>query len=123
MKSGKSRATADGVLSVPTPSLAALVAQLERRAAEAEAMQATAPVAAVLRAVIGELAALDGAAPPDPAPAPAADRLLTAAEAARLLHTSPKWLYRHGTLPFVRRLGPHLVRFDEGALRKWLARR
>ncbi len=105
------------------PSLAALVAQLERRAAESEAINATAPVAAVLRNVIIELHALDGAAT-DPAPAaPAADRLLTAQEAARLLGVAPKWLYRHGTLPFVRRLGPHLVRFDEGALRKWLARR
>src|SRR5205809_1023853 len=43
-KNGKSRATPDGVVSVPTPSLAALVAEYERRAAIAEREGARAPV-------------------------------------------------------------------------------
>jgi len=72
-----------------------------------------------------ELAALDGASgAPDPTHAPPAAELLTVAEAARLLHTSVKWLYRRAdTLPFTRRLSPHVVRFDAAALARWVARR
>ena len=51
------------------------------------------------------------------------DHLLTAKEAARVLHVTPRWLYRHaGQLPFTRRLGPKTVRFDAEGLAKWEAR-
>ena len=123
-KNGKSRATPDGVVSVPTPSLAALVAEYERRAAIAEREGASAPLARVYELVVSELAALDGAAP-HPAPA-APDRLLTAPEAAALLQTSVKWVYRTaaaGRLPFARHLSPHVLRFSQRGLEMWLARR
>ena len=89
-------------------------------------MQATAPIAAVLHAVLEELRALDSAGGAlDPAPA-APDRLLTAQEAAALLRTSPKWVYRAaaaGRLPFARHLSPGVLRFSELGLMKWLERR
>jgi len=89
-------------------------------------MHATAPVANVLRAIIGELQALDGASGvPDP-PAPVEDRLLTAQEVAVRVHTNAKWVYRAaaaGRLPFARHLSPGVLRFSDVGLRQWLARR
>jgi excisionase family DNA binding protein len=101
----------------------ALIADLERRVADAERMQATAPVATVLRSVIEDLHALNGGTASDSA-APNGDgpaRLLTVAEAAAIIRVSPKWLYRHH-LPFLRRVG-RAVRVDPAALDRWLARR
>jgi len=129
VKNGKSRATADGVLLVPTSPLAALLAQLERRAAESEAIGATAPVGAVLRAIIGELQALDGTASlgshgdklaaVDGRP----DQLLTAQQVAARLAISVKVVYRRaGRWPFTRRLSPGILRFSERGLQQWLER-
>jgi hypothetical protein len=51
---------------------------------------------------------------------PAADRWLTAEEAANLLNVTTRWLYRR-RLPFVKRLSRKCVRFSETGLRKWAA--
>ena len=101
-----------------------LIRDLERRAAEAERIQATAPVAAVLNSVIAELRALNGGATPDPGNGTSTSpiRLLTVKQAAKLLRVNTKWIYRHGDLPFVRRVGG-AVRVDPRALERWLARR
>jgi hypothetical protein len=48
------------------------------------------------------------------------ERMLTANEAAQMLNTTPRWLYRHGAeLPFAR---PQL-RFSGRGLRRWLERK
>jgi len=61
--------------------------------------------------------------PGTPAPA-STDHLLTAKEAAGVLHVTPRWLYRHaGQLPFTRRLGPKTMRFDADGVARWLAKR
>ncbi len=100
--------------------------QLERRAAEAEAVGATAPLASVYRAVVAELRPFTGSngkggsavAPPRE------DRLLTVEEAAPLLGVAPRWLYRHArTLPFARHLSPKALRFSEVGLRRWVETR
>jgi hypothetical protein len=106
--------------------VAALVASLERRAVEAEQFNATAPVGAVLRSVIAELAAVDGCAvarEPGPGRPDEVPRLLTLADAAAQLGTSVKWLHRHRELPFLRRLSPRVVRVDAASLARWVARR
>lgn len=92
----------------------AFIADLERRAAEAEAVGATAPLANVYRAVIAELRALDGQAN-------GTTPLLTVKEAAAILQMTPKWVYRK-RLPFLRRVG-RAVRVDRAALDRWLASR
>jgi predicted DNA-binding transcriptional regulator AlpA len=52
------------------------------------------------------------------------DKLLDADEAAVLLSVSPDWLYRHARkLPFTRKLGPKMLRFDRQGILKWLATR
>jgi predicted DNA-binding transcriptional regulator AlpA len=52
------------------------------------------------------------------------DRLLTAEEAAQLLSVSPDWLYRNAKkLPFTRKLGPKMLRFDYKGLLKWVETR
>jgi predicted DNA-binding transcriptional regulator AlpA len=52
------------------------------------------------------------------------ERLLTADEAAKMLSTSPDWLYRHAKkLPFTRKLGPKMLRFSHQGMVKWLATR
>ena len=97
--------------------------QLERRAAEAEVVGATAPLASVYRAVVAELRPLtggNGKGGPEVAP-PREDRLLTVEEAASLLGVAPRWLYRHArTLPFARHLSPKALRFSEAGLRRWV---
>ena len=53
--------------------------------------------------------------------APVQDRLLTAEEAAALLSTSARWLYRHHRrLPLHRQLYRKVLRFSEAELRKWM---
>ena len=55
---------------------------------------------------------------------PTSDRFLTPEEAARLLGTTVRWLYRHHKhLPFARRLSRRALRFSEIGLRRWLATR
>jgi predicted DNA-binding transcriptional regulator AlpA len=52
------------------------------------------------------------------------DRLLDAAEAAKLLCVSEDWLYRNGRrLPFTRKLGPKMLRFSALGIQKYLAAR
>lgn len=97
-----------------------LVADLERRAAEAERIGATAPVAAIYRALAAEVASLNGNGS---APAPRPDHLLTAQEVAPRLGCSVRYVYAQATaFPFTVRVG-NLVRFSEGGLERWLSRR
>src|SRR2546423_1315271 len=97
-----------------------LVADLERRAAEAEKIGATAPVAAIYRALVVEVAGLNGNGA---SPAPRPDHLLTAREVAPRLGCSVRYVYAKAkTFPFTMRVG-NLVRFSEAALERWLARR
>lgn len=52
------------------------------------------------------------------------DRLLTVQQAAAILGTDRRWVYRHAdTLPFTRRLSPRALRFSERALRRWIESR
>jgi predicted DNA-binding transcriptional regulator AlpA len=52
------------------------------------------------------------------------DRFLTAEEAAPMLGTTPRWLYRHSKqLPFARRLSRKALRFSEAGLRRYMASR
>ncbi len=54
----------------------------------------------------------------------AQDRLLDAADAAKLLSVSEDWLYRHAKkLPFTRKLGPKMLRFSSVGIQKYLAMR
>jgi hypothetical protein len=97
--------------------LAELVAALEHRARDAERVQASAPVAAVLRDVVTQLQAVDGA-PED------RDRLLTVAEAAAIMGVTPGWIYKHSkALPFARHISRKCLRLSDKGLRKWLANR
>lgn len=55
---------------------------------------------------------------------PQQERLLTARAVAELAGVSTRWVYEHeGELPFAKRLGPKLVRFDAAGVRAWLASR
>ena len=48
------------------------------------------------------------------------ERLLDAAEAAKMLSVSEDWLYRHAKkLPFTRKLGPKMLRFSRQGILKW----
>lgn len=101
--------------------LAELLANLERRAAEAEREGSSAPVANLYRLVLAELQALD--AVPENGGVAAEDRLLTAEEAARRLGVRPRWLYDHAaSLPFAVKLSPRMRRFSERGLRRWQER-
>lgn len=99
-----------------------MLAAFERRAAEAERIGATAPVAAVLRDVAAELAPLvDGnGAPPAPL---AAERWLTAEEVAERLGVSVRWCYDHADQLGGKRLSRRCLRFPESAVRRYLERR
>lgn len=100
---------------------AELVAALERRAAEAERIGATAPVAAIYRALAADVASLNGHNGPSPAAQP--DRLLTAREVAPRLGCSVRYVYaKKDTFPFTVSVGT-LVRFSAAGLERWLARR
>jgi hypothetical protein len=56
------------------------------------------------------------------ATADADDRMMTADEAAVVLHHDRRWLYRHAAdLPFVRRVSRKSFLCSEIGLRKWLA--
>ena len=78
-----------------------------------------APVANVLRAVIEDLAKLELSENGGERP----DRMLAAADVARALGVSRRWVYSKAkALPFARRYGGAL-RFSERGLERWLARR
>lgn len=49
------------------------------------------------------------------------DRLVDAAEAAKILQVSEDWLYRHAKkLPFARKLGPKMLRFSSTGIQRYL---
>lgn len=110
----------------PSLTLPALVADLERRRADAKRIKARAPVADVLGDVLTALRALPAApkAPVVPVPEDAIRTLLTTHEAAERLAVTVRWLYRHAdSLPFTRRLSRGALRFDASGLRRWVASR
>ena len=76
-----------------------------------------------LRALQTALAArlVASASPREPAEPAEADRLLTVEEAAPILGVTPRWLYGHQRLPFVRKLSRKALRVSEAGLRRWLA--
>ena len=98
-----------------------LLATYRRRAVEAAAVQATAPVAAIYGAVLEELAPLaNGTGTPAPAPP---ERLLTPAEAAARLGVGRRFVYAHRAELGGRALSRRALRFPETALARYLARR
>lgn len=100
-----------------------LLATLERRAAEADAIGATAPVASVYRQVVEELRPLAGEGNGRPAAEPAVERWLTAAEVAERLHTSERWCYDHQAELGGKRLSRRCLRFPEAGVRRYVERR
>ena len=47
--------------------------------------------------------------------------LLTPEETAAVLRVSLRWVYRHWkALPFARKLGPKVLRFDRAGLDRWV---
>ena len=53
-----------------------------------------------------------------------ADKMLTAQEAARILGTTPTFLYKNSKkLPFARKFSRKCLRFSENGLRKWMESR
>ena len=100
-----------------------LVTALERRAVEAERMQAHAPVAAVLHAVLEELRTMDCAvASPTPIPdPPGLERHLTPEEVAARLQVPPGYPYRHARNLGGVKVGKYL-RFPESAIQRRLER-
>lgn len=104
--------------------LTELRATLERRAAEAEAEGATAPVANVYRLVLGELVKVDGGNGGVPVTARAEpERLLTVPEVANRLQVSREFVYAHQQALGGRALSRRALRFPEGAVTRYLARR
>ena len=105
--------------------LADLMATLERRAAEAEHVGATAPVANVYRVVLDELGAVDGAAtPPGPAPVPeqpALERHLRAEQVEEILQLPEGYAYDHKRQLGGVKVGKYL-RFPESVVRRRLER-
>ena len=80
--------------------VAELRTRLSERARDAEAVQASAPVANVLRWVLDEMVGLNGDRPQQP------DRMLTAAELAERLSVSLRHVYDHADQwPFTRKEG------------------
>ena len=104
--------------------LTELRATLERRAAEAEAEGATAPVANVYRLVLGELAQVDGGNGGAPLTARAEpERLLTVPEVAQRLQVKRTFVYDHRKALGGVALSRRALRFPEAAVSRYLARR
>jgi hypothetical protein len=103
---------------------AEFVATLERRAAEAERMQAHAPVSAVLLDVLAELKAADETttATKSEQDSPGLERHLTPEEVAALLQVPPGYPYRHARQLGGVKVGKYL-RFPETVVRRRLERR
>ena len=56
--------------------------------------------------------------------APQEDQLLTASEAAELLHVSERWLYKHASiLPYAVRLSETVVRFSRNKIQAEIRRK
>jgi predicted DNA-binding transcriptional regulator AlpA len=56
--------------------------------------------------------------------APAEDQLLTASQAAKLLHVSERWLYKHAsTLPYAVRVSETVVRFSRNKIQAEIQRK
>lgn len=97
--------------------VAELQERLAQRIADAEAMNATAPVAEVLRVVLDELQ-VTALAPPTPWKR--LDRLLTVSELAARMKVTRRYVYdHHPAWPFTRRVGRRL-RFSEKGFEQWL---
>ena len=97
-----------------------LIRDFKRRAAEAEAVQATAPVAQVYRTLIEELGHVSVS---ETSPRRPTDRLLTVPELAMRLNVDERYVYdHHHEWPFTRRLGRKL-RFSERGLEQWMRQR
>ena len=106
--------------------LAELLGQLERRAAEAERVGATAPVANVYRDVIVELRAVDETAAASLAPAAVPDpsaleRHLTPGQVEEILHLPEGYAYDHKRQLGGVKVGKYL-RFPESVVRRRLER-
>ena len=98
--------------------LAEFLAGLERRAAEAEAIHAMAPVADVYRTLLREFRELGEL----PIGSETPDRFISVAEAASRSGMSKRYIYLHkNELPFVRRIG-RAIRCSERGLERWMAR-
>ncbi len=96
--------------------VAELRQRLALRAQDAEAIEATAPVASVLKWVLDEMVSLNGDRPQQP------DHMLTAAELAERLSVSLRHVYDHADqYPFTKRLG-RTLRFSERGFERWLCR-
>ena len=55
---------------------------------------------------------------------PEEDQLLTASEAAKLLHVSERWLYKHASkLPYAVRLSETVVRFSRNKIQTEIRRK
>jgi predicted DNA-binding transcriptional regulator AlpA len=51
------------------------------------------------------------------------ETFLDVQQAAKLMNVSEDWLYRHHKLPFVRKLGPKMLRFSYQGILKWMETR
>lgn len=102
--------------------IAELVARIERRAADAEREGATAPVANIYRLVLEDLRPLAGGLETTP-PSADPERTLTAAQVAKLLATSERWVYDHQEQLGGRRLSRRCLRFPVSGVRRYLDRR
>ncbi len=91
--------------------------RLQSRLSDAEAMHATAPVADVLRVVVGELETVNGV--PNAALPP--DRLLGLEKASEQLGVTVRWL-RETRPPYVVELSPRMLRVSQRKLDDWLRR-
>jgi excisionase family DNA binding protein len=97
--------------------LSELRKRLQDRIADADAMNATAPVADVLRVVLDELQETAGT---PTAPREEADCLLTVPELAVRMKVKQRYVYdHHREWPFTRRIGRSL-RFSERGLEQWM---
>ncbi len=116
--------TARSVSSIaPVAGLTSLIAAYERRAEEADRVNASAPLGPLYRAMLEELRALTEARG-EPSPVEVGDRLLAVAEAAELLGVTPQWLYRHAkALPFTCSLSRKCLRFSRAGILHWLKTR
>ena len=96
------------------------LARLAERATEAERLGASAPLAAVYRALAAELEMLDGVPGRKPP-----DEMLTLAEAARRAGVKPRWFrdnrHRAEVRAFIKTLSSSTVRISAAGLARFLA--
>jgi len=84
----------------------------------------TEQLAGLVSRLSAELTARLLTASPSPAGPPAPEWALTAAEAARKLGKSRRWLFEHAAeLPFIRRVSRKTLVADEAGLKRWIASR